>query len=182
MALKSDRTLWTWGEHTYALGDNVLARYVPGQIATDVIGISAGINHALFVKADGRVWVWGSGTAALGTGDAFPVRRAVPLTTLANVVAVSAGATHSLALKADGTVWAWGDNTYGAVGDGWTTTRLSPVQVVGLSGARAIAAGGHFSLALTDDGGAGARCGRGASTGKGRSATARTWNGSTRCG
>jgi hypothetical protein len=54
-----------------------------------------------------------------------------------------------------GTVWAWGTNTDGQVGDGGTTTRPAPVQVVGLSGVRAIATGGFFSLALADDGGAG---------------------------
>jgi alpha-tubulin suppressor-like RCC1 family protein len=156
MALKSDRTLWTWGEHASGLGDNEVARNVPGQIATDVVGISAGNAHAMFVKADGSVWVWGSGGAALGTGNPWPERTAIPLSSIANVRAVSAGGTHSLALKADGTVWAWGSNDVGQIGDGSAPTpRLTPVQVVGLSGVRAIAAGMHFSLALADDGAAG---------------------------
>jgi alpha-tubulin suppressor-like RCC1 family protein len=156
MALKSDRTLWTWGEYTYGLGDGVLARYAPGQIATNVIAMSAGSIHALFVKADGSVWAWGNGSGhVLGIGSTGPVLTPVQLTTIPNVVAVSAGGLHSLALKADSTVWAWGTNTDGQIGDGGTTTRPTPVQVVGLSGVRAIAAGSHFSLALADDGGAG---------------------------
>jgi alpha-tubulin suppressor-like RCC1 family protein len=155
MALKSDRTLWTWGEYTYALGDGVQTRYAPAQIATNVAGISTGNTHALFVKADGSVWVWGSGGAALGTGNSSPVTTAAQLATISNVVAVSAGFTHSLALKSDGTVWAWGTGTNGEIGDGFKTTRNTPTAVAGLSGVRAIAAGKNFSLALADDGGAG---------------------------
>ncbi len=43
--------------------------------------------------------------------------------------------------------WAWGDNTYGQLGDGTNTDRNKPVQVINLSGVRAIAAGSNHSLA-----------------------------------
>jgi alpha-tubulin suppressor-like RCC1 family protein len=156
MALKSDRTLWTWGEHTYGLGDSVQVRYVPGQIATDVVGMSGAPANNFFVKADGSLWVWGSGGPSMGNGSSTtsPILTPAQLA-ISNVVAVSAGSSHTLALKSDGTVWAWGTNTDGQVGDGQTTTRTTPVQVVGLSGVRAIAAGQSFSLALADDGAAG---------------------------
>lgn len=42
-------------------------------------------------------------------------------------------------VKADGTVWMWGENNWGQLGDGTTTSRSSPVQVVGLVGVKAIA-------------------------------------------
>ena len=46
------------------------------------------------------------------------------------VSAIAGGAYfHSIALKSDGTVWGWGDNKYGALGDGTTTNRYTPVQV-----------------------------------------------------
>src|SRR5205807_1178810 len=53
---------------------------------------------------------------------------------------------------ADGTMWGGGDNTYGDLGDGTTFTRNSPVQVSGLSGVTAIAAGLWHSLAVKSDG------------------------------
>jgi len=66
---------------------------------------------------------------------------------------------HVLALRAGGTVWAWGTDDYGQLGDGMTQplSRL-PGQVLGPGGkgqltrVTAIAAGGHFSLALRVDG------------------------------
>jgi hypothetical protein len=43
---------------------------------------------------------------------------------------------------ADGTARCWGENWSGQVGDGTTTTRLSPVPVAGLDHATSVSAGG----------------------------------------
>jgi alpha-tubulin suppressor-like RCC1 family protein len=55
-------------------------------------------------------------------------------------------------LKNDGTVWAWGYNDDGELGDGKRKDRLTPFQIPGLSGVRAIAVGSHHSIALKNDG------------------------------
>src|SRR5262249_56532026 len=65
--------------------------------------------------------------------------------------AIAAGGGHTLALKSDGTIWAWGDNTYGQLGDGSNTQRVTPVQITTLSGVVGIAAGPLHSLALLSD-------------------------------
>jgi alpha-tubulin suppressor-like RCC1 family protein len=105
------------------------------------------------VKADGSVWTWGRFTTGV------PVMSPVRMTGLSNVVAVAAGWNHSLALRSDGTVWAWGSNSSGQLGTGSGTTHdvfgpdsATPVQVPGLSGMVAIAAGHFNSLALAGDG------------------------------
>ena len=56
------------------------------------------------------------------------------------------------AIKSDGTVWAWGDNYQGQLGDGTTTNRNTPVQVSGLTGVTAIAAGVGHTVAIKGDG------------------------------
>jgi len=70
-----------------------------------------------------------------------------------NVVS-AAGSNHSLALKSDRTVWAWGKNDCGQLGSNVPigTNSNVPVQVNGLLGVTAVAAGGSFSLALKSDG------------------------------
>jgi alpha-tubulin suppressor-like RCC1 family protein len=56
-------------------------------------------------------------------------------------------------LKNDSTVFGWGSNNYGQLGDGTSgSDRLIPVQVTGLTGVTAIAAGISHSVALKNDG------------------------------
>ncbi len=43
---------------------------------------------------------------------------------------VAAGGAHTMILKTDGTLWATGRNDYGQLGDGTTTDRSTPVQVM----------------------------------------------------
>jgi alpha-tubulin suppressor-like RCC1 family protein len=76
---------------------------------------------------------------------------------LTNVRAVATvgdgfGGGHSLVVKGDGTAWAWGDNADGELGDGTQTQRLTPVQISGLTGVTAVAAGTDHGLALKTDG------------------------------
>ena len=61
---------------------------------------------------------------------------------------VAGGEYHSLAVTNSGSVYAWGNNTYGQLGNGTTTTSTTPVQVSGLTGASAVAAGDLHSVAL----------------------------------
>ena len=62
---------------------------------------------------------------------------------------LAAGRYHTLVLKADGSAMAFGRNAYGQLGDGSTTARRSPVEVVALGSDNAQLAPGVFhSLVL----------------------------------
>jgi alpha-tubulin suppressor-like RCC1 family protein len=170
LALREDGTVSSWGYNGGgALGDSTcITRLAPVAVADldGVKAIAAGGSNGLALRTDGTVCAWGYnawGGCGDGLGDnARPTVRVTPVqvTQLTGAVAIAAGAGHCLALRADGMIWAWGLNEGaplpalggGQLGDGTMTHRSTPVQVVGLAGAIAIAAGGGHSLALTSDG------------------------------
>ena len=61
------------------------------------------------------------------------------------------GTNHTVFLKTDGTVWAWGNNSNGQLGNGTTDQSDVPVQVGGISGVTAVAAGYQYTAALKVD-------------------------------
>ncbi len=163
-AVQIDGTLWAWGSNSdRQLGDGTtLTRYLPVPVSglPPVLAAGGGQGHSLALAADGSVWAWGTNaTGQLGDGTTTPRAFPVPVSglpqastsQLAGASAVAAGSSHSLALLADGTVLGWGWNGEGQLGDGTTTTRLTPVRVQGLSGVSEIAAGSGHGLALRSD-------------------------------
>ncbi len=158
LALKNDGTVWAWGNNSYGqLGDGTTKqRLAPVQVEglSSIIAIGAGQDHSLAVRSDGTVWAWGYNCSGQ-IGDNTTTNRLVPVqvSNLIGAVAVAGGGTHSLALRNDGTVWAWGENDWGQIGDGSTAPeRKTPVQVIGLNGIVAVAAGAIHSMALNSAG------------------------------
>jgi len=164
MALKSDGTVWTFGDNKSGqLGRSVnsgidAANPVPAPVPglTNVVAIDAGGFHSLALKGDGTVWAWGhNAEGALGTATNNDTELPNPTPTqvpgLTGISAIAAGDYHSMALKSDGTLWTFGWNLYGQLGDPLTSgdpgANPTPVQV--LTGIDMIAAGGSHSLAVT---------------------------------
>ncbi len=89
-------------------------------------------NGSMAVTADGAVYSWGwNQTGVLGNGvDMTNVPVRVLLPTDQTFVDVAADGTSVAALTADGTTFTWGQNNRGQLGDGTTTDRLEPVQVL----------------------------------------------------
>ena len=160
-----------WGANSYGqLGDGTAgpSRSMPQPVSVpflishqlfpieDVSAVAGGVSHSLALLASGKVYAWGQnarGQLGDGLGTYQDQYTPVKVRTLSGVVAMSAGAWHSLALKADGTVWAWGENAQGQLGVPTSTAQSDlPVQVAGLKGIIAVAAGRNHSLALKHDG------------------------------
>jgi uncharacterized protein (TIGR03437 family) len=160
MALTSAGTVWAWGDNEYGeLGNGSSAdSNVPVTVSglSDVVAVAGGWYHGLALQSDGTAWAWGDNyTGALGNGTF--VDTVVPTeVSLNGVVAIAGGEFSSLALKSDGTVWAWGSNSAGELGNGQHGVQVpsvdAPVQVNGLAGIVAIAAGEFECLALAGDG------------------------------
>jgi alpha-tubulin suppressor-like RCC1 family protein len=112
-------------------------------------------EHSIAVKSDGTVWTWGSNYyGQLGNGTSGSGSNPTPQRVLVvpHVFEAKGGGSFCLALADDGTLWSWGYNYNGQLGDGTTTQRNLPVQVSGLTGITAIAAGYAGSLARKSDG------------------------------
>lgn len=147
-----------WGDNTnYYLGDGTTIQrttpvYVFGQTA-GIKAIATGANSCVLSLAGG-VKCWGVNTyGQLGDGSTNTRSTPVNVVGLATgVKQIAVGQTHTCALTSVGGVKCWGGNSGGALGDGTTTNRLSPVDVVGLtSGVKQIASGGyHTTCAVTN--------------------------------
>jgi alpha-tubulin suppressor-like RCC1 family protein len=136
-AIKTDRTLWTWGGNLRGqLGDgSTTARSSPQTVAgggTTWKDVACGDEHAVAVKYDGTLWTWGQNTSGeLGVAGSS---RSSPATVSGGGTTwkeISAATNISAAIKSDGTLWTWGANLVGGLGDGTTTNRTSPVTTVG---------------------------------------------------
>jgi alpha-tubulin suppressor-like RCC1 family protein len=160
LGIRKDGTAWAWGINGYGrLGDGTaVARSSPVSVVggfTDWIQLSAGQFHNLGLRANGTAWAWGTGSQGR-LGDGTSTSRSSPVSVVGGFtdwIQVSAGGAGSLGLRANGTAWAWGQNLYGNIGDGTTTSRSSPVSVVGgFTDWVKVSSGSQHSLGLRANG------------------------------
>jgi alpha-tubulin suppressor-like RCC1 family protein len=139
-AVLSNGALKCWGKNSSGqLGDGTAdLRVAP----VDVIGLGAGVldvaggfEHTCALLDTGAVKCWGEGSSSqLGDGNVMSRFAPVDVTGLSSgVVAITAGDRHTCALLDTGAVKCWGRNTTALLGDGTTTTRSTPTDVIGLS-------------------------------------------------
>jgi alpha-tubulin suppressor-like RCC1 family protein len=154
-------SLWTWGQESWGQVGNgqvpdffssggVINPYQVTGIPAPA-AIAAGAFSAMMVGTDGSVWGWGQdlfGNLGVGSGTGFLYSPTQTLNPGSGITQLAAGYDDVLGLRSDGTVVAWGNNSNGQLGDGTTTTSVTPVQVPGLSGVSQVSAGFDYSLAV----------------------------------
>ena len=170
--LKTDGTLWTWGQNQWGeTGQNTQAPTWPGaghisspaQLGTETTWsmVTASEYSTFAVKTDGTAWAWGqnsNGILGLNVGVApSPTTDAksspTQIGTNTNWSTIFGNGTSSqeaiFALKTDGTAWGWGANPWGNLAINNRTNYSSPVQIPG-TWSKFTATGGYFQGVKTD--------------------------------
>jgi alpha-tubulin suppressor-like RCC1 family protein len=114
-------------------------------LASGACGSRAGLSSVLDVEpAD-------VGNHVMPDGSGLP-SNGVDASSANGVVELALGGDHSCARFADGRVKCWGWNSDGEIGDGTTTNRTVPTQVVGLADVVELSMGGldHSCARLSD--------------------------------
>lgn len=166
VVLKSDGSVWSWGNDTYGqLGYSLVSsgfvttpravRLEDGRRLDKIKSIAAGGDHTIALDDEDYVWTWGRNsngqlgydTTMLPNND--PKRVEVDGAYL-KAVAVAAGEFHSLVVSTTGEVYAFGSGKFGQ--NGTTVDIIEPQLVSGLSNIVAVAAGANHSVALSAQG------------------------------
>lgn len=95
--------------------------------------LGAGIGYSLYINDTGIAWSWGDNEYG-SLGDNSLVDKCTPVSVAGatkTFCQIAGGGAHSVAIDKNGKAWAWGANFFGAIGDNSTSTRCTPVSVVG---------------------------------------------------
>jgi len=160
--LLADGTVRTFGlNNSGHLGVNdTTTRQTPVQvfdISSSATAIACGYYHTIVLLADGTVRTFGRNNdlGQLGVNDT--TNRLTPVQVFgisSSASAIAGGQGHTIVLLADGTVRTFGKNANGQLGiDVSGGSRLTPVQVFGISSsATAVACGAYHTAVLLADG------------------------------
>jgi len=167
LAIDKNGRAWAWGNNAGGnLGDNsVTSRESPVSVLGTVRtfckitagGVANSTTFSLAIDKNGRLWSWGyNGVGQLGNNSTVSQRTPVSvLGTVKTFCEISNGVNQAFALAIDknGRAWAWGINGNGQLGDGTTTSRLTPVSVAGTVRTFCkVSVGGFHSLAIDKNG------------------------------
>jgi len=139
--LRADGTALCWGsgrDGALGTGDRTdRAEPTPVQTEIHFARLAAGGNHTCGLSLAGAAYCWGAGDRGqLGAKSAGSAGSAVPLPVSSTLTFsdIAAGAGHTCAVGTDGHVYCWGANDRGQLGDGSTSDRSAPAEVVGAQG------------------------------------------------
>jgi alpha-tubulin suppressor-like RCC1 family protein len=153
-----------WGSNSNGqLGDGTTTvRYAPVYakgLSTGVRAVSAGSTHTCALLTTGGVKCWGNNKYGQ-LGDGTKIDRWTPVDVVgltSGAASIEAGGLDTCAVTIHGGAKCWGSNNRGRLGDGTTTDRSTPANVIGLfTGVTAIRtsdAGGAHTCALLTNGG-----------------------------
>ena len=157
MCIKTDGTLWTWGQGVSGNLAQNNQTYYSSPVQIPGTSWSSAFTHGYGgggVKTDGTLWMWGANAFGnLGQNDrtqySSPIQ--IPGTTWKQGV----GAANAVgAVKTDGTLWVWGYNDQGSLGLNSANSSggmSSPTQIPGTTWDK-IGGGNNWMTAIKTDG------------------------------
>ena len=123
---------------------------------TNAVAIATGNYHTCAVLSTGEAKCWGKNDIGqLGDNSTTDRHTPVAVSALTDAVAIAAGAYHTCALLSTGGAKCWGFNNLGQLGNGEggpNTDKTTPVTVLALTDAVALAAGNSHTCALLGNG------------------------------
>jgi alpha-tubulin suppressor-like RCC1 family protein len=130
---------WAWGRNLWGeLGDKtIVSKNTPVSVsgAFTFCKITAGNSATMALDLRGRAWAWGFvGNGQTGTGGGLGNCRCSPIAiagALKTFCYITLGQNYGMAIDLRGRAWGWGTNDGGRIGDNTTSTRLTPVSVLG---------------------------------------------------
>ena len=146
VVLKTDGTVWTWGNNQYGQLGNGTTQNVNISDPLRVVGvnsegyleritqITAGAHFAAALTEDGKVVTWGY-NAHGQLGNNTTTNSGVPVYVqdengeiITGIKQISGGSSHMLALTEEGEVYSWGLNNYGQLGINTGNTTASNAE------------------------------------------------------
>lgn len=158
LAVKTNGTLWTWGNGQFGqLGNGLFSSATANVIqvgtANDWLTVSAGNRFSLAIKTTGTLWSWGlNNVGQLGLNNLIDQNLPMQVGTANNWMKIDAGNQHSLAIDNTGFIYAWGNNTFGQFGNGTNTNSLIPIMVSSSNNWAEVSAGFDHSMAINTSG------------------------------
>ncbi|MEI6196262.1 MAG: sigma-70 family RNA polymerase sigma factor [Verrucomicrobiota bacterium] len=130
MAIKSDGTLWAWGENlSCQLGDGTkITRPTPVPSVPGNDWKQAAVGTSAFaLKNDGTLWAWGANSLGqLGVGDTKTHTNAFQVGTSTNWTKILGGGIQTVGLQSNGSIWFWGSLNGDGTNSYRVPTRMSP--------------------------------------------------------